>query len=78
MALKHLAWADYFLTSPHNQQPNLAASHGNLAQVALGRLREAGRKRQEMNTLVVIPNAYDNYRGSSSARIQALFPGAPI
>lgn len=77
VALKHLTWADYFLTSP-DQRPDLAGSHGNLAQIALERLREAGRKRQEMNTLLVTPNAFDNYRGSSSARIQALFPGAPI
>jgi len=74
---KHLVWADYYMTSP-DQRPDLAASHGNLASVALERLHEAARKRQEMNTVLVTPNAFDGYRGASSARIQAIFPGAPI
>lgn len=77
VALKHLVWADYFMTSP-DQRPETAASHGNLASLHLDRLRKAGMKRQEMNAPVVTPNAFDSYRGSSSARIQALFPGAPI
>lgn len=75
VALKHLVWADYFMTSP-DQRPEMASAHGNSAQVALERLRETGKKRQGMNTPVRTPNAFDLYGGTPSARLQAIFPGA--
>lgn len=75
VALRHLAWADYFMTSP-DQRPEMASAHGNSAQIALERLREAGKKRQAMNAVVCTPNAFDNYRASPSARLQTIFPGA--
>lgn len=75
VALKHLVWADYFMTSP-DQRQEMAAAHGNLAQVAIGRLREAGRKRQEMNAPLVTPNAFDLYATYPPSRLQTIFPGA--
>lgn len=76
---KHLVWGDYFLTSP-DQRPDLAQSHQALAQVALERLREAGRKRQNVGgQTLVTPNAFDAYgSGSRSTRVSTLFPGAPV
>lgn len=74
---RHLVWADYFLTSP-DQRPDLAQSHTSLASVALTRLREAGRKRQQMWSTGRVPNAFDGYSGDTSLRISSLFPGAPV
>jgi hypothetical protein len=78
-AFKHLVWGDYYLTSP-DQRPDMAQSHQALAQVALERLREAGRKRQSFSGgALVVPNAYDAYgSGSRSLRVSTLFPGAPV
>jgi hypothetical protein len=74
---KHLVWADYFSTSP-DQRPELAASHQQLATVALARLREANAKRQQMGGLLVQPSSWDGYDRSVSSRISTLFPGAPV
>ena len=77
-AFKHLVWGDYYLTSP-DQRPNMASSHQGLAQVALERLREAGRKRQAFGQTLVVPNAFDAYgSGSRASRLSRLFPGAPV
>ena len=75
--LKHLTWADYFSTSP-DQRPDLAASHQQLATVALTRLREANAKRQQMSGLLVQPSSWDGYDRSVSTRVSTLFPGAPV
>lgn len=79
-AFRHLCWGDYYATSP-DQRPDLAQAHVGQANVALGRLREAGKTRQEMNGTMVTPSAWDDYslrQGSGYSRISALFPGAPV
>jgi hypothetical protein len=80
-AFKHLVWADYFMTSP-DQRPEMAQSHQGLAQLAITRLREAGQKRQAMNSIAIVPNAYDRFAGGPGsprdARVSSLFPGAPV
>jgi hypothetical protein len=74
---RHLVWADFFMTSP-DTRPDMAENHTRMAGVALSRLREAGRKKQEMNGVVTVPSAFDHYSGSGSGRISLLFPGAPV
>lgn len=76
-ALKHLAWADYYLTSP-DQRPDLGQTHQQFAAAALARAREAGQKKEEMSQALVTPNAFDAYQTRSpAARLSRLFPGAP-
>ncbi len=77
--LKHFVWWDYFTTSP-DQRPDLAASHQQLATMALARLRETGQKREEMASTYVVGSAYDNYSPDRlrSSRVSRLFPGAPV
>jgi hypothetical protein len=78
VAFKHLVWADYFSTSP-DQRAELAASHTNLAATAMSQLRKAQKKRQELNAISVVPNAFDSQLvDSTAARIANLFPGAPV
>lgn len=76
--LKHLAWADYYLTSP-DQRPDMGQAHQQFAAAALARAREAGQKKEEMAQTLVTPNAFDSYRvRSPAARLSRLFPGAPV
>lgn len=77
--LKHFTWWDYFTTSP-DQRPDLAASHQQLATMALARLRETGQKREEMASTYVVGSAYERYSPdrSRAARVSRLFPGAPV
>lgn len=72
---KHLALADYYMTSP-DPRPDLAQNQTALAQSQLGRLRSAQKKRQMMNATPMVPNAFDNYGGGGTARIQVFHPGA--
>jgi hypothetical protein len=75
---KHLVWADYFTTSP-DQRPDMASGHTALAGAAMTQLRKAQKKRQEMNTIAVTPNAFDSqFVDSTAARIARLFPGARV
>jgi hypothetical protein len=74
---KHLVWADYFGTSP-DQRPELSSEHMQRAAVALGRLREAGKKRKAAGGVAVVPNAFDAYPAADLELARQLFPGAHI
>lgn len=76
---KHLVWSDYFAVSP-DQRPELAASHQQAAATQLARLREAGKTRQGMSAVAVIPSAWGNYSPEErrTAGVSLFFPGAPV
>jgi len=76
--LKHLAWADYYLTSP-DQRADLGQQHQAFAAQALARAREAGSKREGLNSIAVTPNAFTRATSGrqGSNRLSVLFPGAP-
>jgi hypothetical protein len=77
--LKHLTWADYYLTSP-DQRADLGQAHQSFASQALARAREAGTKREGLNAIAVTPNAFTRAVSGrqGSNRLSVLFPGAPV
>jgi len=75
VAFKHLAWADYFATSP-DQRPDLAEAHRGLAAGQLDRLRKAQAKQKQMNATPRAPNAFDMHVRRINERLQTYFPGA--
>lgn len=76
---QHLVWSDYFATSP-DQRPELAASHQQAAATQLARLREAGKTRQGLAAVAVIPSAWGSYSPEDRrvAGVSLFFPGAPV